>query len=207
MKSFKKWMVVPYEEDHLEDHKTKDQNMLSKILENKYIDNSEKLNIYNETFKKLLTKKIDKEEVIDSTEKNDNDQLINVQNTINKILEKINQNNNLTPIAKRTRIGLTNKANKLSPNIKSVLEKQIKNSIKEKDEEKVREEEKYRKELFKTKKSIRTNKKNENIKQKKKIEIIRNINMTPEKTTVSSELGEYNWEHDNNIMDMSHIGI
>ena len=66
MKSFKKWMVVPYEEDHLEDHKTKDQNMLSKILENKYIDNSEKLNIYNETFKKLLTKKIDKEEVIDS---------------------------------------------------------------------------------------------------------------------------------------------
>jgi hypothetical protein len=212
MKSYKKWMVVPFEEKELDSKKTKDQefHLLSKILEDGDKTNSEKLDIYNQSFKKILTKNLEEE----SNKKDEveiDDQLSNVQNTINQILEKISENKT-SPVSKRTRIGILKKANKLSPNIKNVLEKQIKNSIKEKEREKEqekerereqeRDKEKSRRDLFKIKK----NKRKEGLpkKTKKNLEILRNIDITPIKET--HHKGEYNWEHDTMELDeTSHL--
>ena len=81
-----------------------------------------------------------------------------------------------------------------------MLEKQIKNSINEKE----LQDGTSRKELFKTKKSIRSKQKDEISRTKQKnLEILRNINISAEKTTVVSDNGELNWNHEN--MDLSDI--
>jgi hypothetical protein len=205
MKLFKKWMVVPYDEQLLEDKKIQ-ENEMNQILKNDETSESKKVFDYGEKFKKFLMKK---DTEIDKNDKNvikeDQDQLLNVQDTINKILEKITENNNPTPISKRTRIGLTKKVNKLSPNIKNVLEKQIKNSIKEREKEQElerereqeRKKEKSRKELFKIKKTKRKDVVPK--KSKKNLEILRNIDLTPIKEP--SQKGEYNWVHDDMELD------
>ena len=114
MKYTKKFMVVPFEEETetelLQKNERKEDKKLTDIL------NSNDYHKYNQTFKKSLYNKTDKQN--DKKEKNFETELNNITNIINDILEnkKVNDDNYYKPIFTQTR----SKKEKKSPTKKII---------------------------------------------------------------------------------------
>jgi hypothetical protein len=108
MKYTKKFMVVPFEEETetelLQKNERKEDKKLTDIL------NSNDYHKYNQTFKKSLYNKTDKQN--DKKEKNFETELNNITNIINDILEnkKVNDDNYYKPIFTQTRSKKTKKS-------------------------------------------------------------------------------------------------
>ena len=117
MKYTKKFMVVPFEEETetelLQKNERKEDKKLTDILK------SNDYHKYNQTFKKSLYNKTDKQN--DKKEKNFETELNNITNIINDILEnkKVNDDNYYKPIFTQTR----SKKTKKSPIKKKTLTK------------------------------------------------------------------------------------